>query len=78
LFRIVSCFLKQKRKQNGNPTFDDNLSVTHSFIKQIFRAIEVAPPFPLPPQGCAGGGVVVALLSHKPYHTRLEISILNK
>jgi hypothetical protein len=43
--------------------FDYNLSVTHVFIKQIFRAIEVAPPFPLPPQGCSGGGVVVALFS---------------
>jgi hypothetical protein len=47
--------------------FDDNLSVTHVVIKQIFRAIEVAPPFPLPPQGCAGGGLVVALFSHKPW-----------
>jgi succinate dehydrogenase/fumarate reductase cytochrome b subunit len=28
--------------------FDDNLGVTHVFIKQIFRAVEVAPPFPLP------------------------------
>jgi hypothetical protein len=27
---------------------DDNLSVTHVFIQQIFRAVEVAPP-PLPP-----------------------------
>jgi hypothetical protein len=24
--------------------FDDNLSVTHVFIKQIFRAVEVPPP----------------------------------
>jgi hypothetical protein len=47
--------------------FDDNLSVTYVFIKQIFRAVEVAPPFPLPPQGCAWGGVVVALFSHKPW-----------
>jgi hypothetical protein len=31
--------------------FDDNLSVTHVFIKQIFRAVELAPPFPLPLTG---------------------------
>jgi hypothetical protein len=31
--------------------FDDNLSVTHVFIKQIFRAGELAPPFPLPLTG---------------------------
>jgi hypothetical protein len=37
-------------------SFDDNLSVTHFFIKQIFRAAEQAPPFPLPPQDCAGRG----------------------
>jgi hypothetical protein len=47
------------------PAFDDNLSLTHVFIKQIFRAVEVAPPFPLPPQGCAGSGVVGVLFSHK-------------
>jgi hypothetical protein len=28
--------------------FDDNLSVAHVFIKQIFRAVEVAPPSPSP------------------------------
>jgi hypothetical protein len=31
--------------------FDDNLSVTHVFIKQILRAVELAPPFPLPLTG---------------------------
>jgi hypothetical protein len=31
--------------------FNDNLSV---FIKQIFRAIELAPPFPLPLTGMCG------------------------
>jgi hypothetical protein len=48
--------------------FDDNLSITHIFIKQIFRAVDIAPP-PLPPHGCAGGGVVVALFtfSYKPW-----------
>jgi hypothetical protein len=34
--------------------FDDNLSVTHAFIKQIFRAVELAPPFPLPLTGLCG------------------------
>jgi hypothetical protein len=38
--------------------FDDNLSVTHVFIKQIFRAKELAPPFPLPHTGlCRGWGI---------------------
>jgi hypothetical protein len=32
--------------------FDDNLSVTHDFIKQIFRAVELAPPTGL----CRGWG----------------------
>jgi hypothetical protein len=35
--------------------FDDNLSVTHVFIKQIFRSVEVAPPFPLLPTGLFRG-----------------------
>jgi hypothetical protein len=43
--------------------FDDNLSVIHVFIKQIFRAVALAPPSP-PPQGCAGGGGEVALFIH--------------
>jgi hypothetical protein len=38
--------------------FDDNLSVTHVFIRQIFRAVELAPPFPLPLTGlCTLQGV---------------------
>jgi hypothetical protein len=40
---------------------------THVFIKQIFRAVEVAPPLPLPPKGWAGVGVIVALFSHFGY-----------
>jgi hypothetical protein len=49
--------------------FDDNLSVTHVFSKQIFRAVELAPPFPFPLTGLciARGGVVVALFSHKQW-----------
>jgi hypothetical protein len=37
---------------------EDNLSVTHVFIKHIFRAAEQAPPpFPLLPKGqCRGWG----------------------
>jgi hypothetical protein len=41
--------------------FNGNLSVTHVFLANLHRAVKVAPPFP--PQGCAGGGVVVALSS---------------
>jgi hypothetical protein len=36
--------------------FDDNLCVTHVFIKQIFRTIELAPPFPLTGL-CRGWGI---------------------
>jgi hypothetical protein len=46
--------------------FDDNLSVTYVFIKQIFRAAEETTPDPLPPQCCAGGGVIVAIFNPKP------------
>jgi hypothetical protein len=28
--------------------FDDNLIVTHVFVKQIFWAVEIAPPSPSP------------------------------
>jgi hypothetical protein len=64
-FLVSEVFIKKCHFQY---VFDDNLSVTHVFIKKIFRAVEVAPPnFPLPPQGCAGGGVVVALFNHKPW-----------
>jgi hypothetical protein len=38
--------------------FYDNLSVTHVFTKQIFRAVELATPFPLPLTGlCSVQGV---------------------
>jgi hypothetical protein len=47
------CFRGVHYKCNFQYAFDDNLSVTHVFIKQIFRAVAPAPPFPLPPQGCA-------------------------
>jgi hypothetical protein len=46
--------------------FDDNVSVIHVFIKQIFRAalkVPTHPPPPFPPQSCAGGGVVWWLFS---------------
>jgi hypothetical protein len=38
-------------KMSFSMCFDDNLSLTHVFIKQIFRAPEEAPPLapPLPP-----------------------------
>jgi hypothetical protein len=36
--------------------FDDNLSKTHFFIKQIFRAVEVAPPSPPPHRAVQGLG----------------------
>jgi hypothetical protein len=41
----------------------------HCPFKQIFMAVELAPPSPSPSpsQGCAGGGVVVALFSHKQW-----------
>jgi hypothetical protein len=61
------CFRGFHEKCHFQYAFDDKLSVNHVFIKQIFRAVEVAPPFPLPPKGCAGGEVVVALFSHKPW-----------
>jgi hypothetical protein len=47
------CFRGFHEKCHFQDAFDDNLSVTHVFIKQIFRAVE---PFPLPLQSCAGGG----------------------
>jgi hypothetical protein len=68
---ICPGWLKQniclKSKMPRKKSFGDNLSVTHVFRKQIFRAIELAPPFTLPLTRlwCAVGGVVVALFSHK-------------
>jgi hypothetical protein len=54
--------IKMPRKNHFQYAFDDNVSVTHVFIKQIFRAVELAPPFPLPLTGlcsvqvCRGWG----------------------
>jgi hypothetical protein len=43
-------------------TFDNNLSVTPVFIRQIFRIPEDAPLCtPPPPQSCEGGGREVDL-----------------
>jgi hypothetical protein len=61
----IFLFQRCSLKFNFQYSFDDNVSVTHVFIKQIFRAVELAPPSPSPSQGCADGGVVVALFSHK-------------
>jgi hypothetical protein len=38
------------------PFFDDNLSVTHVFIKQIFRAVEGAPSPTSPHRAVQGVG----------------------
>jgi hypothetical protein len=47
------CTLKRKFQCD----FDDNLSATHIFIKQIFEAVEPPPPSPAPPTGlCRGWG----------------------
>jgi hypothetical protein len=54
----INVFLQKKCKFQCD--FDDNLSVTPVFIKQIFEAVEQRPPPLLPPHGCGGGGVVVA------------------
>jgi hypothetical protein len=55
------CFKGFHKKCNFQYAFDDNLSVTHVFIKQTFRAVELAThSSPSPSQGCAGGVVVVA------------------
>jgi hypothetical protein len=63
------CFRGLHYKCHFQYAFDDNLSVNHVFIKQIFRAVKLATPFPLPPTGLCGGwgGVVVALFSHEPW-----------
>jgi hypothetical protein len=41
------CFRGFHLKCHVQYAFDDNLSVTHVFIKQILREVEVAPTFPL-------------------------------
>jgi hypothetical protein len=61
------CLSGFHKKCNFQYAFDDDLRVTQVFIQQIFRAVEVAPPFPLPHSAVQGGGVVVALFSHKPW-----------
>jgi hypothetical protein len=61
------CFRGFHLKCHFQYGFDDNLRVTHIFIKQIL-AVELAPPFPLTGLWCAWGGVVVVLFSHKHWH----------
>jgi hypothetical protein len=52
------CFRGFHEKCHFQYAFDDNLSITNVFIKQIFRAVELAPPFPLPLTGlCTMQGV---------------------
>jgi hypothetical protein len=41
-----------------NVIFNELMMIILVFIKQIFRAVELAPPSPSPSQGCAGGGIV--------------------
>jgi hypothetical protein len=65
--RQTFLFQRFSLKCHFQTAFDENLSVTPVFIKQMFRAEEVEPPFSLPPQGSAGGGVIVALFTHKPW-----------
>jgi hypothetical protein len=45
---VTNFFLFQRCSCHFQYAFDDNLSVTHVFIKQIFRAVELSPPFHLP------------------------------
>jgi hypothetical protein len=45
-----------KQKRNFQCAFDDNLSVTHVFIKNIFRAAEKTPLSPSLPTVLWGGG----------------------
>jgi hypothetical protein len=50
------CFRGFHLKCHFQYAYDDNLSVTHVFIKQIFRAVEVAPPSPSPHRAVQGVG----------------------
>jgi hypothetical protein len=56
ILRNFVCFRDSQQKCNFQCSLDDNFSVTHVFIKQICRASEQAPLFPLPPPGQCGGG----------------------
>jgi hypothetical protein len=49
-------FQRFSLKMSFQYAFDDNLSVTHVFIKQIFRAVELAPPSPSPHRAVQGLG----------------------
>jgi hypothetical protein len=61
------CIRSFTQKRNFQCALDNDLSVTHVFIMQIFKKLHSKHP-PLPPQHCAGGGVVVILFSIKPWH----------
>jgi hypothetical protein len=51
------CFRGFHSKYHFQYAFDDNLTVTHVFIKQIFRTLELAPLFPPPFTGlCTSSG----------------------
>jgi hypothetical protein len=53
----LCCFRGFHYKCHFMYAFDDNLSVTLVFIKQIFRPVKVAPPpFPLPHRAKQGVG----------------------
>jgi hypothetical protein len=51
----MPCFRGFYNKCNFQYAFGDNVSVTHVFIKQIFRAVEQAPLYPLPRTGLGRG-----------------------
>jgi hypothetical protein len=51
------CFRGFHQKCHFQYAFDDNLSVPRVFIKPIFRAVELAPSFPLPLTGLCVQGV---------------------
>jgi hypothetical protein len=51
------CLIGFTEKRKFQCVFDDKLSVTYVFIKEIFRAAEEATPSPLPPTVlCRGWG----------------------
>jgi hypothetical protein len=55
-------FLKIK---NASQKILTNFFVSGVFIKNVIFSLH--PPSPTPSQGCAGGGVVVALFSYKQW-----------